>query len=68
MSGDYAIVLTAAERCDYSTSCDAQARVRVYLKSGLHIQFCKHHADEQPDSLYSDAEYVINECRYILGY
>ena len=59
------LVMNAHELCD-ARGCNAQARVRVYLKSFNYIQFCKHHSDEQPDSLFSDAEYVLNESKYIL--
>lgn len=58
------LVLNNLELCD-TRSCNAQARVRIYLKSFNYLQFCKHHADEQPDSLYGDAEYVLNEAKYI---
>ena len=60
------LVLNHLERCD-CRSCGAQARVRVYLDPLRYVQFCAHHADEQPDSLFADSMYVINECRYILG-
>jgi hypothetical protein len=59
------LVMNAHELCD-ARSCNAQARVRVYLKSLNYIQFCKHHADAQPDSLFAGAEYVLNESKYIL--
>jgi hypothetical protein len=66
MSGDVELVLNNLELYD-ARACNAQARVRIYLKSLSHLQFCKHHADEQPDSLYADAEYVVNESKYILA-
>jgi hypothetical protein len=63
--------LTAADRCDYAESCNAQAWVRVYLVAVVPlsrwVQFCGHHADQQPDSLYANAAYVLNERKYILG-
>ena len=60
------VVLNHLERCD-KRACGAQARVRVSLPSLLFIQFCSHHADEQPDHLYTSAEYVIYERALILG-
>ena len=59
------LILNSLERCD-SRACGSQARVRVYLRSFNYLQFCKHHADDQPDSLFADAEYVLNESKYIL--
>lgn len=64
--GSAGLVLNAHELCD-ARACNAQARVRVYMRGTVsYIQFCKHHADEQPDSLFAAAEYVLNESRYIL--
>ena len=60
------VVLNHLERCDVR-NCGAQARVRVYMKSLLFLNFCGHHADEQPDHLYTSAEYVIDERALILG-
>ena len=60
-------VLNAHELCD-TRACNAQARVRVYMRDTVsYIQFCKHHSDEQPDRLFADAEYVLNETKYILA-
>ena len=60
-------VLNHRERCDVR-KCGAQARVRVYFKVSLHyLNFCGHHASEQPQSLFDGAEYVIDERALILG-
>jgi len=55
--------LNASHRCD--TGCPAQARVRVFLRSGLELLFCKHHWEAQPDSILAAVDSVVNECRFI---
>ena len=67
MPGHGGLVLDHTERCD-KRSCGAKAWRRAYVDASRYVQFCAHHANEQPDSPWMSAFYEIDERRYILGY
>lgn len=50
--------LTALDRCD---RCGGQAYVKAFLKSGLDLLFCAHHAREHMPALKEQSDSIVDQ-------